>query len=160
MIVRDLDDSQRSAALLFGSAWAPPVPFSSSLERGMERREAPGRCATAPLRGAGALRRTPQRALQGRVCETHPEARAGGDLEVCETSPPNRCASRRSTGQRGLLRVLPGCVGLISGPACPTHPLLRSPHESGAGKRAVMPNKIRVDSAAGITFFRGAVIPA
>ena len=63
----------------------------------MERREAPGRCATAPLRGAGALCRTPQRALQGRVCETHPEARAGGDLKACEASPPNRCASRRST---------------------------------------------------------------
>ena len=63
----------------------------------MERREAPGRCATAPIRGAGALRRTPQRALQGRDCETRPEARAGGDLKACEASPPNRCASRRST---------------------------------------------------------------
>ena len=48
----------------------------------------------------GALRRTPQRALQGRVCETRPEARAGGDLEACEASPPNRCASRRSTADR------------------------------------------------------------
>src|SRR3954470_10164054 len=32
----------------------------------------------------------------GRVCETRPEARAGDDLEACEASPPNRCASRRS----------------------------------------------------------------
>jgi hypothetical protein len=66
----------------------------------MERREAPGRCATAPLGASGALLRTPQHALQGRVCETHPEARAGGDLEACEASPPNRCASRRSTANR------------------------------------------------------------
>ena len=68
----------------------------------MERREAPGRCATAPLWGAGALRRTPQRALQGRDCESHPEACAGGDLKACEASPPNRCASRRSTPQASV----------------------------------------------------------
>ena len=64
----------------------------------MERREAPGRCATAPL-GPPLAIGTGKRALQGRVCETHPEARAGGDLKACEASPPNRCASRRSTTQ-------------------------------------------------------------
>src|SRR4051794_38628061 len=76
--------------------------FPSPSAEGMERREAPGRCATAPLWGAGALRRTPRAALQGRACETHPEARAGGDLEACEASPPNRCASRRSTPQASV----------------------------------------------------------
>src|SRR5437588_15676 len=51
-----------------------PFPFSSSLSsRGMERREAPGRGATAPLhapcdRGAYAP--------CGQACETCPEARA------------------------------------------------------------------------------------
>src|SRR5689334_1013374 len=53
-----------------------PVPFPSLRGRGMERREAPGRCATAPLhapcdRGVYAP--------CGQVCETHPEARASCD---------------------------------------------------------------------------------
>jgi len=90
--------SQRSAAR-FDEGAGCPIPFSCSPKGEMERREAPGRCATAPLWDAGALRRTPPRALQGRDCESHPEARAGGDLEACEASPPNRCASRRSTPQ-------------------------------------------------------------
>src|SRR5947209_11678351 len=62
----------------------------------MERREAPGACE-APW-GLPCDRET-QRALLGRGCESHPEARAGGDLKACEASPPNRCASRRSTAQ-------------------------------------------------------------
>ena len=92
-------------------------PFFRLPQRGMERREAPGRCATAPLWGAGALLRTPQRALQGQVCESRPEARAGDDLEACEASPSNRCASRRSTGRKRIAPLRPRCAGLISGPA-------------------------------------------
>ena len=65
---------------VFGEGAGCPVPFSVSLrEREMERREAPGRCATAPLhapcdRGVYAP--------CGRVCETHPEARASRSGEV------------------------------------------------------------------------------
>src|SRR5437660_11500954 len=81
-----------------------PCPVFLASAEEMERREAPGSCATAPLRGAGALCRTPQRAFQGRDCESHPETRAGGDLKACEASPPNRCASRRSTAQASRLR--------------------------------------------------------
>src|SRR5437588_6781065 len=53
-----------------------PFPYFLALSKeGMERREAPGRCATAPLwcpvRYAGHRTR-----LCGQVCETCPEARA------------------------------------------------------------------------------------
>ena len=65
----------------------------------MERREAPGRCATAPLsspcdRGAERAARTSLRnPLRGaRV----PQWRA------CEASPSGRCASRRSTPQASV----------------------------------------------------------
>ena len=125
----------------------------------MERREAPGRCATAPLWGPGALRRTPQRALQGRACEARPEARACDDLEVCETSPPKRCASRRSTGRRIAPHRRPRGAGLISGPASRPARCHGSPHESGTDERAVMPSAIRAVLAAGITFFEE-VVPA
>src|SRR3954470_22837223 len=85
----------------------------------MERREAPGRCATAPLWGAGALRRTPQRALQGQVCETHPEARARGDLgraKPCHrtAAPPGAPPRRRACG-----RITSRVVG---GPASASSP--------------------------------------
>ena len=71
----------------------------------------PQREWSAGRRQGAALRRpwgcrcvTPDtpRALQGRVCETRPEARTGDDLEACEAPPPNRCASRRSTPQASV----------------------------------------------------------
>src|ERR1700752_1940550 len=67
----------------------------------------------APV-GARCVTPDTQRALQGRACETHPEARADDDLEVCETSPPNRCASRRSTANRIVGgRPSPGLHGAL-----------------------------------------------
>jgi len=150
-----LSNSQRSAAR-FREGAGCPVPFSCSPKGEMERREAPGRCATAPLWGAGALCRTPQRALQGRDCESHPEAHAGGDLKACEASPPNRCASRRSTGRSRIApRPAPGAAGLISGPAArPT----RLPRRFMRAARPASGDtiKVRADSAAGITFFTSA----
>src|SRR4051812_21809640 len=117
--------SQRSAARFTeGAGW--PVPFSLVLRGG---NGAPG--------GAGALRYgapmgrrcvTPDtpRALQGRVCETHPETRAGGDLKACEALPPNRCASRRSTPQASV-RSLRRQHGRIVGGR--TLPGRAAPHE-------------------------------
>jgi len=140
--------SQRSAPIRRGAG--TPVPFFPSLpKKEMERREAPGRCATAPKRGAGALRRTPQRALQGRDCESHPEARAGGDLKACEASPPNRCASRRSTPQA---KPAEGSRAALSA----ARPLqsLGPPHECGLRSSRDARSVSEVFEA-GITFFRG-----
>ena len=94
---------QRSAARLF-EAWAPPCPFFRIPRRG--KWSAGRRQGAALRRPSGARCVTPdtERALQGRGCESRPEARACGDLEACEASPPKRCASRRSTPQASRLR--------------------------------------------------------
>ena len=81
----------------------------------MERREAPGRCATAPL-GPSLAIGTGKRALQGRACEA---------------SPPNRCASRRSTGRLRLPASGPGCGWPDLRPRFPGPLAWPPPHESG-----------------------------
>src|SRR5437868_12205351 len=94
----------------------------------MERREAPGRCATAPLWCPAFPPNTVAPCLNGacetpfgRACEAHPEAAAGDDLRACEALPPNRCASRRSTAAPNLkgapLPLLFGRVMTAPGPA-------------------------------------------
>src|SRR3954453_7029429 len=88
----------------------------------MERREAPGRCATAPLGVPVRYAGHPARL----ACEAHPEARAGGDLRACEALPPNRCASRRSTPQASV-RSLRWQHGRIVGGR--TLPGRAAPHE-------------------------------
>ena len=93
-------------------------------------------------------RRTPSpysRALQGRVCETHPETRAGGDLKACEALPPNRCASRRSTPQASV-RSLRRQHGRIVGGR--TLPGRAAPHECAGwlskGPRNIVHHRIIV----------------
>src|SRR3954451_9004516 len=77
----------------------------------------------------------------GRVCETRPEARAGDDLEACEASPPNRCASRRSTNR---CRACPISAGTSADAALTAFrpkglgPVLRSRLRSSRPPRRVM----------------------
>ena len=115
--------SQRCAARLFHLGAGLAGPFFRLLDEEMERREAPGalRYGAPMVPGISSEhRRTlPERGFAsppfGRVCETRPEARAGDDLKACEASPPNRCASRRSTGWVRLPASSPGA--LASSPA-------------------------------------------
>src|SRR5947209_13793964 len=72
----------------------------------MERREAPGACE-APWWQPVLYSRTAGATLPERVCEAHsdgfarpiPRRARAVIFQACEASPPNRCASRRSTSR-------------------------------------------------------------
>jgi hypothetical protein len=114
-----------------------PCPvFRPSRKRGMERREAPGRCATAPL--GPALRSASPARRRGWVCEAHPEARAPHAAGL-RRPPPRRCASRRST-------AAPDMGG--AAPRPPSDP----PHECGASASQDA-RSVREVFRAGITYF-------
>jgi len=100
-------NSQRSPGPILEGAGHAGFPFFRFPERGMERREAPGRCATAPfgqpLRSGRLARR-----IRKQDCESCPGARAPHAAGL-RGLPPGRCASRRSTygaivGRRTLFR--------------------------------------------------------
>ena len=79
----------------------------------MERREAPGRCATAPLHAPcdrGVYAPTE------RVCETRPEARASRSGELARPRHPD-AAPPGAPPAGAVARVRPRAPGLISGPA-------------------------------------------
>jgi hypothetical protein len=144
--------SQRSAAHSSGCGDTLPC-FPRFLKK---RNGAPGgaRGLRGPSWVPGALLRDTLRALQGWVCETHPEARAGGDLKACEASPPNRCASRRSTGRLRFSASGPGCGWPDLRPRCPARPLGPRRLMRAARPASSDATKIRPDSEAGITYFR------
>ena len=97
--VKDFHDvacgSARAIATI-GLGW--PIAAAGRREAAALRRPSGARCVTPDT----------ERALQGRGCESRPEARACGDLEACEASPPKRCASRRSTGRSRFPAFGPG----------------------------------------------------
>jgi hypothetical protein len=109
-VARREGESQCFAARLVEGAGCPSL-FPSLPEKGNGApggagglRGPHGRVAKPPGRPprSGAPTRLAWMGLRspsGRGCESRPEARACGDLEACEASPPKRCASRRSTPQ-------------------------------------------------------------
>src|SRR4051794_23562879 len=67
----------------------------------MERREAPGRCATAPLWGAGALRRTPRAPCKDRFARPIPRrARAVISGVRSPATEPLRLPALHPAGER------------------------------------------------------------
>src|SRR5438270_8973110 len=67
----------------------------------MERREAPGRCATAPLWGAGALRRTPRAPCKDRFARPIPRrARAVISGVRSPATEPLRLPAFHPAGER------------------------------------------------------------
>ena len=126
--------SQRFAGPV-GGVRAHPSRFPSLRRREMERREAPGRCATAPLhapcdRGVYAP--------CGRVCEAHPEARASCDGGFAR---PAARTLRLPALHRGPRCWRPLRIGFAD--------RVDSDPQASTDARSV-----RADSGAGITFFR------
>src|SRR3954452_19694022 len=84
----------------------------------MERREAPGRCATAPLWGAGALRRTPRAPCKDRFARPIPRrARAVISGVLSPATEPLRLPALHPAGEacgRITSRVVGGPASTLS----------------------------------------------
>ena len=79
----------------------------------MERREAPGRCATAPLPGARCVKPDTERALLDGVASPV-RRRARPAVAGLRGPPSGRCASRRSTAGLVVGDPLPLAAGYLA----------------------------------------------
>ena len=103
----------------------------------MERREAPGRCATAPLWGAGALRRTPRAPCKDRFARPIPRrARAVISGVRSPATEPLRLPALHPAGHSPCGRITSRVVG---GPASTLSPARHDGVELASGSIPNLP---------------------